>query len=226
MEFVMSEEIDHVVEVAGPCPFGERAHLLGEDFFVAVATRHDCAFGRVSIWMRDGAIDWRQYEDLVGCQVELDSWQVAGRRRNRAAIGDPPLPGRAVAAIPEDLEIDFIRRKLNTRLLVDPRGHFAKCADQEINVEMGFIGQREVEVLGEAVCFEVALLETRSALEYPFVRERRMVEDAGEEPAENVVLFDDVRQQSEVRGGYEQLTAINHALPPPPSSWESRGARP
>jgi len=145
-------------------PLGKGAYFLGEDFLVAVAPSQNPAFGSVGIRVRDRAIDWRQYQQLIGCQVELDSWQVAGRRRNRAAIGDPSLASRAVATVLEGLEIHFVGWKLNTRLLVDPFRHFAKCAYQEIDVEMGFIGQREVEVFGEAVCFKIALLETGSAL--------------------------------------------------------------
>ncbi len=53
---------------------------------------------------------------------------------------------------------------------------------------MGFVSQREIKILGEAVRFEITLLETGSAFEYPLVRERRMVEDAGKEPPEHVVI--------------------------------------
>ena len=145
--------------------------------------------------MRDRAINGRQDQHFVTRQVELDPWQVARRRRNRPAIGDSPLARRAVATVPEDLELYFVGRKLDAGLLVDPGGNFPKCADQEIDVEMRFIGQREIEILGETVRLEVALLETGSAFEYPLPAERRVIEDAGKEPAENVVLFYDVRQK-------------------------------
>ena len=51
---------------------------------------------------------------------------------------------------------------------------------------------REVEVLGEAVGLEVALLEARPALEDPWVCENRVGTDPRQKPAEHVVLLDDI----------------------------------
>src|SRR5216684_4155359 len=66
MEFIVPEKVDHVVEVARTRPLGKSAHLLGEDFLVAITPRHNPALGSVGIWVRDGAIDGWQHQQLVG----------------------------------------------------------------------------------------------------------------------------------------------------------------
>ena len=69
MKLVVSEEVDHVVKVARPRPLNKRAHLLGEDLFVAVALRHDPACGRIGVGMGDRAVDRRKGRHLVRCQI-------------------------------------------------------------------------------------------------------------------------------------------------------------
>jgi hypothetical protein len=225
MKLVVPEEIYHVVKVARPRPLGQSAHLLGEDFFVAVAPRHDPALGRIGVRMRDRAIDRRQGQHLVRCQIQLYSRQVFARWRNRPAIGHLPLRGRTVATVAENLERDLVRRKLDPGLFIDPGGEFPKCPDQEIEIEVGFIRQGEVKIFREAVSFEIALLEAGSAFEDSGFGKRGVIEDAGQDPAENVILFDDVGQKPKIAGCSEEFAAVNHARPPPPNSWESRGAR-
>src|SRR5205823_14311922 len=117
----------------------------------------------------------------------------------------------------ENLERNLIARKLDTALFIDPVRDLLKRSHKEVEVELRFVGQGEIEILGEAVCFEIALLEAGSTLENPFVRDRRVVEDAGQQPAEHVVLFDNVRQQPEVGSRSQKLAAVNHVRPPPPN---------
>jgi hypothetical protein len=115
MKLVVPEEVDHIIKVTGPRPFAERADLLGEDFFIAIAADSDRAFRGIRIRMRDGAIEGRQYQYFVRRQVKLDSGQVSRRRRYRAAIKNSPLLGWAVATVPEDFEMELIGRKLRYR---------------------------------------------------------------------------------------------------------------
>jgi len=51
MELLVSEEINHVVKVAGSGAFSESADLFRENFFVAITAGHDPALRRVRIWM-------------------------------------------------------------------------------------------------------------------------------------------------------------------------------
>src|ERR1700723_3739362 len=121
--------------------------------------------------------------------------------------------------------MQLVWRELDSGLFVNPTGSFTKYAEQEINVEMGFIGQREVEILGEPVGFEVALFEAGPALENPVLRQNRMIEDAGKNPAQDVVFFDNAWKKSKVGGGGEKFPSINHARAPPSTSWESTDAK-
>ena len=69
---------------------------------------------------------------------------------------------------------------------------------------MRFVAQREVEIFRKPVGLEEALLETGSAFEDPAFGEFLMGVDAGEHPAEDVVLLDNMRVErrllGEVRG--------------------------
>jgi hypothetical protein len=56
------------------------------------------------------------------------------------------LPGRAIAPVAKDLEVNLISRKLDAGLLIDPVRNFLKCPDQEVYVEMGFVREGEIEV--------------------------------------------------------------------------------
>ncbi len=78
-------------------------------------------------------------------------------------------------------------------MLVNPGRNLTKHPLQKRLVQMRRIEQREVQVLGKPIGFEVAFLEAGSALEHPFVRKLRMRKDAGECPAQRVVLFDNAR---------------------------------
>ena len=57
---------------------------------------------------------------------------------------------------------------------------------------MILITEREVQVLREAICLEVTLLKTGAALEDPAFRKLFVRVDAGEYPAKDVVLLDNV----------------------------------
>src|ERR1700730_13911116 len=75
---------------------------------------------------------------------------------------------------------------------------------------MILITEREVQVLREAICLEVTLLKTGAALEDPAFRKLFMRADAGEYPAEGVVLLDNVWQQRKRRRGFEDFAPVDH----------------
>jgi hypothetical protein len=67
------------------------------------------------------------------------------------------------------------------------------------------IAQRKIQVLRKSVGFEKALFQTCAALEYPGLLKRRMCEDTGEDPPEDVILFDDLRPQAQFSGKIEYV---------------------
>ena len=77
------------------------------------------------------------------------------------------MPGGAIPPVAKDFEGNLFARKLDAGLLIDPVGNFLKCSDQELDVEMGFVREREIEIFGEPICLEIAFLQAGSALEYP-----------------------------------------------------------
>ncbi len=85
---------------------------------------------------------------------------------------------------------------------------------------MGFACYREIEILRKAIGFEVAFLETCTALEDPGGRQPFMGEDAVEQPAQRVVLLDNIGTQREIVGDVEDLLTLNHAASPSPSEAE------
>src|ERR1700687_4404730 len=99
------------------------------------------------------------------------------------------------ARVVVNIEFKLICRNAETRLLRYPGDDFLEHGPQEFLVKMILITQREVQVLREAICLEVTLLETGAPLENPAFRKLFMRVDTGEYPAEDVVLLDNVGQQ-------------------------------
>ena len=92
VEFAVAKEIDNVIEVAGPRPLSERAHLFTERFLEDVAADGHAFRRHVGIGVAGGAHDRWQRQYFIGGQIDLDAWQVAAAQRNRPPIGEPPLP--------------------------------------------------------------------------------------------------------------------------------------
>src|ERR1700683_2934184 len=79
---------------------------------------------------------------------------------------------------------------------------------------MGFVAQREVEVLREPVSFEETLLEAGSTLEYPVFGEFFMSIDAGEQPAQDVILLDNMRVERCLRRKIEDFASVDQSAFP------------
>ena len=72
---------------------------------------------------------------------------------------------------------------------------FLEDPGEESFIKVLGILQGEVEVLGKPVRFEVALLEASPSFEHPTRADLGMRGDPGQEPAQRVVLLDDVGLQ-------------------------------
>ena len=69
---------------------------------------------------------------------------------------------------------------------------------------------REVEILGKSVGLEVALAERGPALEHPLFAQHRIRGDAGQEPAQHVILLDDLVAQAPFAPERVDLGLRNH----------------
>ena len=72
----------------------------------------------------------------------------------------------------------------------------------------------EVEVFGEAVGLDVALLQARAALEDPLVSENGIGTDAPQQPAEQVVLFDHLLGELPLGYPFDDVRSADHHSPP------------
>jgi hypothetical protein len=84
---------------------------------------------------------------------------------------------------------------------------------QEIFIQMTFVAQRKIEIFRKPVCLEITFFKTGAAFKDPVFGEVVMGVDAGEQPAEDVVLFYDAGKEAEGRCGFEELAPVDHGLP-------------
>ena len=165
--FRVPVKIDHIVEIARPGTVAKGADLFGERFLVGVAEDDDSLFGCVAVVVENGALPRAQDEELIGSQIELDAWEAAGARRDRTPVAELSLAGHRAARVCEDFEVLKLVRNLDSGPFVNPFSDFAEDTGQEVTIDVRGIGEREVEVFGEAVGLEIAFLEACPALEYP-----------------------------------------------------------
>jgi hypothetical protein len=74
--------------------------------------------------------------------------------------------------------------------VVNPLAHLLEDPGKEVLIKVVSVLQREVQILREPVGLEVALLQAGAALEHPARADHRVGRNAGQEPAEGVVLLD------------------------------------
>jgi len=127
-------------------------------------------------------------DDLVGGEIELHLGEYG--RRVRTAIGDPSFGCRVAATVATAPERRFIDDELDPGFLTHPFADRREDRLQLFGRLRSAVYHGEVEILGKAIRLVEALTQTGAALEDPFVGEVGVVGDAGEEPAEHVVLFD------------------------------------
>jgi hypothetical protein len=185
----MAVHMHDIVEIAGPAPLGECPQLLGEQFGDRVAQNAASRQRRITVRVADRAENRPAREDLVGGDVELHLGEhVLGVR---AAVGDASLSGGLAALVLPPPERRAVNGELDAGFLAQPLSDLAERQAQVVWI-VGAAGHDcEVEVFREAERFVVALAEAGAALEYPGPAERGVGGDAGQQPAEKVVLFDD-----------------------------------
>ena len=132
----------------------------------------------------------RRLEDdqLVGGEIELHAGQ-APANSPRPPVVHPAFDGRPAPFVLVMVEPQLVGGHLDAALLVDPAGDVAEGGGEKAVIELGGVGQREVEILREAVGLEVDLLQAGPTLEDPGAPERLVVVDAGDEPAQDIVFF-------------------------------------
>jgi hypothetical protein len=62
-------------------------------------------------------------------------------------------------------------------------------------VDMGFFRNCEIQILRKAIGLEIAFLQTRSALENPGFGNLGICGNAGQQPTQHIVLFDNMQIQ-------------------------------
>ena len=135
-----------------------------------------------------------EHQHLIGREVQLDARRIAGSAE-RPAIADAALGGLTATRVCEDFKLARLGRELETRCVVDPVGDLLEDPSEESFVQVLGILQGEVQILGESVRLEVALLEASPALEHPARANLWMRGDPGQEPAQRIVLLDDMGLQ-------------------------------
>src|SRR5262245_58663645 len=81
---------------------------------------------------------------------------------------------------------------------------------------MLFIAQREIEILREPIGFEKALLEASTAFENPTFGELIVSVDAGQHPAEDIILLDNMRVERCLRRELEDFAPADQSASPSP----------
>ena len=78
---------------------------------------------------------------------------------------------------------------------------------------MGFILEREIGVLGEPVCLKEAFLKTSAGFEHPAIGNLVVSKDAREQPAECVVLLNDVGIEIDLSRDTDDFRFADHERP-------------
>lgn len=189
-EVVTVVEADDVVEVPGAAALSHSADLLGEDLLQGVAANSGISGKLVGVSVRDGSSLRRPHDELVDCEVDLDACSHRGLAR--APVVHTALGAHAAWSPSEPWLPDG---EVDAGLVADPRQDLFDHRMDVGGIDGTVRQDGEVEVLGEPVGLDVALLQAGAAFEDPEVAELRMLTKAPEHPAEDVILLDDVLGQ-------------------------------
>lgn len=134
------------------------------------------------------------------------------RRRclgGRSFVIQAPFATEAAARIAIDIKSELFCRNLQTDIIVKFLAYFGESLLKEIRVQVRDVTQRKVQIFREAVRLEIAFLKACSALERPGRRQCFVTVDAFEEPAQDVVLLDNLRSQPKIGSDNENFAAVN-----------------
>lgn len=149
--------------------------------------------------MKNLAPDSGQHKPLVRREIELDLRPSARARRGRyrSAIADPALTTAPTATVHVNVEAELVVGNHEARFVGDPCDDLAEDTPEKAFVEMTLADKSEVDVFGESIGLEVALLQARPSFKYPRLRNVTVRIDPRKQPSENIVLLEDIRQQAE-----------------------------
>ena len=99
------EHVDHIVQVAGPRPFGKGADFLGESLLIGIGLYDDPAIWNIAVWMKDRHLNRRQDDAFIRGQVKFDTWCTLAAWRYRPLIADSALAGFSITRIIVDFEL-------------------------------------------------------------------------------------------------------------------------
>ena len=106
-------------------------------------------------------------------------------------LRDPTLRRRVAASILAPPERRVLDDEVDARLLADTSPDFAEERRQVLGRLGTAVDHGEVQILGKPVSLVGALAQAGTALEHPGRAELRVVRDACQQPAKDVVLLDD-----------------------------------
>ena len=73
-------------------------------------------------------------------------------------------------------------------------------------------GERKIEIFGEPVGLEEALLQACAAFENPALRKLFVLVDAREHPSEHIVLLDDMGRERSLLSDRKDFALLNHIV--------------
>lgn len=151
-----------------------------------------------------------QHDHFIRREIELDAGQ-ATAWLERPTVVDSPLRARTSTLVLVAVEANLLARNLDPRLGVDPFGDLSKYSSKIFLVEMLPFGQREVEVFREAIGFEVDFLEAGASFEDPGTSDLFVVCDTRNQPAEHVVLLDNLGLKGQLARTIHDVSTVNHS---------------
>src|SRR5205809_1252249 len=136
-----------------------------------------------------------------------------GRHAERATVSDLPLERHAPLPVDTFSDRYHFDGEGDSAELGCPLRDFPEDLCESFSGVHRIWEQGEIEVFGETIGFEVALLEAGTALEHPPGSRLGVVGDGGKEPTEDVVLLDDVGSKLPLLRPIEDVLLGDHPGP-------------
>lgn len=148
-------------------------------------------------------------DNFISGQIKFDAWSIASAAK-RTTVGHPSFSRKAAAWIRENLEANITSNRVEATLFPDPTSNYRKSTPQERLIEMSSVRDGKVEVFRETVRFEITLLKASPTLENPAAPKLFISMNTSQQPAERIILLDDVSLESHLAAEIQYLLAINH----------------
>ncbi len=198
----------NVIEVPRSAALCQRAQLLRQQLGDRIAEGAVSGQWLIAVSMGDPSTDRRRDHRLVARQIDSELRKL--RRAARAPKRDPANCRGISTTVPTAPKRVLANLQFDSRLVGEPVADPLKDRDQRLGFLVSAADDREVQVLGKAVGLVVALAEAGAALERPGGPEVLVGGYRGKDPAERVVLLDDVVSQLPLRTKCPHLGYRNH----------------